>query len=45
MKDYPLSNWQPVKIEVSVLCARFRVMSRAAECKTDWRVFVAVMFI
>ena len=24
---------------------RFRIMSRAAECKTDWRVFVAVVFI
>ena len=47
LENYPLWNWQPVKIVTSVGVIRsnlrFGIMSCAAECKTDWRVFVSVV--
>jgi len=50
LENYPLLNWQPVKIissrSVGVMRSDFfRIISRVDQCKIDWRFFVAVVFI
>jgi len=48
LENYPLWNWQPVKIITMCRCYSIELALphyRAAECKTDWRVFVAVVLI
>jgi len=40
------SQWRSSRsVGVIRLNLRFRTMNRAAECETDWRVFVAVVLI